>query len=150
MDQLISQGHWWQLFPVPLVTFIFAVAGSWWGSRLGRTTEHKQWLRNEKLNVYKELHRASEDIMRAFSRAPYEYGHPLDLVELLQEFHRIPTSMFASRKVVRAYREFMTSILALTEATATVDPALDGKKAAGESAMMKLRVAIRNDLKMRD
>lgn len=52
MDQLISQGQWWWVFSIPLLTFIFALAGSWWGSRLGRTTEHWQWLRNEKRERY--------------------------------------------------------------------------------------------------
>lgn len=52
MDQLIAQGQWWWLFPIPLLTFLFAISGSWIGSLLGKRTEHWQWLRNEKRKEY--------------------------------------------------------------------------------------------------
>ena len=52
MDFFSPEHWWWQILPVPVLTFILALAGSWWGARLGRTTEHWQWLRNEKQKIY--------------------------------------------------------------------------------------------------
>jgi hypothetical protein len=52
MDELIKQGQWWWLFAVPVLTGLFALGGSWWGSRLGKKTEHGQWLRNAKETAY--------------------------------------------------------------------------------------------------
>ncbi|MGO4650220.1 hypothetical protein AB4068_00845 [Arthrobacter sp. 2RAF22] len=54
MDELIKQGQWWWLLVVPVATGGFALFGSWWGSRLGKTTEHEQWLRNEKVETYSQ------------------------------------------------------------------------------------------------
>ncbi|UVJ37991.1 hypothetical protein [Arthrobacter sp. CJ23] len=52
MDELIKQGQWWWPFLVPVATGILAVAGSWFGTKLGKTTEHDQWLRNQKIEAY--------------------------------------------------------------------------------------------------
>lgn len=52
MDELIKQGQWWWLLAVPVLTGVFALFGSWWGSRLGKQTEHGQWLRNAKETAY--------------------------------------------------------------------------------------------------
>ncbi|MGM7777918.1 hypothetical protein ACSVHC_18130 [Arthrobacter sp. KNU-44] len=52
MDELIKQGQWWWLVSVPVLTGVFALFGSWWGSKLGKNTEHWQWLRNEKQKEY--------------------------------------------------------------------------------------------------
>lgn len=54
MDDLVRQGQWWWLL-IPLGTGVFALIGSWLGSFLGRTTEHKQWLRNEKVETYSKF-----------------------------------------------------------------------------------------------
>ncbi|UKA61377.1 hypothetical protein [Arthrobacter sp. FW306-04-A] len=54
MDELINQGQWWWLLVVPVATGVLALFGSWWGSRLGKTTEHTQWLRNEKIETYSQ------------------------------------------------------------------------------------------------
>lgn len=54
MDELIKQGQWWWLLIVPVATGGLALFGSWWGSRLGKSTEHEQWLRNEKVETYSQ------------------------------------------------------------------------------------------------
>jgi hypothetical protein len=46
MDELFK------LFAVPILTGAFALGGSWWGSRLGKKTEHAQWLRNAREKAY--------------------------------------------------------------------------------------------------
>lgn len=40
---------------VPVVTGVLALLGSWFGSRLGRINEYRQWLRNQKQAAYSEL-----------------------------------------------------------------------------------------------
>lgn len=55
MDEWIKQGHWWWLLVVPIATGIFALLGSWLGSKLGKSTEHKQWLRDQQRNAYADL-----------------------------------------------------------------------------------------------
>ncbi|WP_130449790.1 hypothetical protein [Zhihengliuella halotolerans] len=37
---------------VPLLAGFLALLGSWKGAKWGKTTEHEQWLRNERLRVY--------------------------------------------------------------------------------------------------
>lgn len=48
MSEFFSSGEW----IVVVLTGLFALGGSWYGSRLGRITEHQQWLRNEKKKYY--------------------------------------------------------------------------------------------------
>ncbi|MEW1821752.1 hypothetical protein AB0323_13350 [Arthrobacter sp. NPDC080031] len=55
MDEFIKQGQWWWLLIVPLATFVFALFGSWWGTNLGKITEHEQWLRNQKQTAYQKF-----------------------------------------------------------------------------------------------
>jgi len=45
----------WLLLAVPFLTGGFALAGSWYGSQLGRKNEHHQWLRNQKQVAYSEF-----------------------------------------------------------------------------------------------
>lgn len=63
---MIKQGQWWWLLAVPVLTGAFALFGSWWGSRLGKNTEHSQWLRNAKDKAYVEfLDRAQSLLVEA-------------------------------------------------------------------------------------
>jgi hypothetical protein len=55
MDELTKQGQWWWPFLVPAATAILALFGSWFGTRWGKTTEHQQWLRNERVKVYTDF-----------------------------------------------------------------------------------------------
>lgn len=54
MEELIKQGQSWWPVAVPVLTGAFALLGSWLGSRLGKITEHEQWLRNSKQAAYAE------------------------------------------------------------------------------------------------
>lgn len=48
MDELIKQGQWWWL----VLPAVLALFGSWLGALFGKTSEHAQWLRNQKLESY--------------------------------------------------------------------------------------------------
>lgn len=52
MDEFVRQGQW---LAVPVTTFVLAALGSLWGSRLGKVTEQKQWLRNQKQVAYQKF-----------------------------------------------------------------------------------------------
>lgn len=52
MEQLIREGQWWWPFVVALATAILAYGGSWLGAKLGKSHEHNQWSRNEKIKAY--------------------------------------------------------------------------------------------------
>lgn len=54
MEELIKQSQSWWPAAVPVLTGAFALLGSWLGSRLGKITEHGQWLRNSKQAAYAE------------------------------------------------------------------------------------------------
>ncbi|MFE4078201.1 hypothetical protein [Paenarthrobacter sp. YIM B13468] len=70
MDELIKQGQWWWPFFVPIATGILAMLGSWLGSRWGKTTEHKQWLRNKKMEAYSDFLSVAESMVDDFTRWP--------------------------------------------------------------------------------
>ena len=57
------------LVSVAIVTGVFALAGSWFGSRLGRKNEYEQWLRNQKQAAYSEF-------LGAFEALYLETGRP--------------------------------------------------------------------------
>lgn len=66
MDELFK------LFAVPVLTGLFALGGSWWGSRLGKKTEHSQWLRNAREKAYVQfLDQAQTLLAEAIWTQPY-------------------------------------------------------------------------------
>lgn len=107
MDELIAQGQWWWLLPVPVLTFLFAVAGSWIGSALGKRTEHQQWLRNERrseyISVAATLHDWSKR-MRSLARSGVFSGEPLD------ESLLIPLAVLGPRRVRKCVHGIMMEI----------------------------------------
>lgn len=120
MDELITQGQWWRLFPVPLLTFIFAIAGSWWGSRLGRTTEHWQWLRNEKreryVTVLNDLNAMMDQLDADILAEDLLNEHPYDPTALTPLRLIQPRSI---RNSIAAILDEMTACLDLIEAAST-------------------------------
>ncbi|MFJ6536746.1 hypothetical protein ACIQH5_10975 [Paenarthrobacter sp. NPDC091711] len=77
MDELIKQGQWWWIL-VPVLT---ALAGAWVGARLTRTTEHKQWLRNQKVeaytNILRQVNAAIGDLDAAVTKRKTSRGDSL-------------------------------------------------------------------------
>jgi hypothetical protein len=73
MDELIKQGQWWWLVAVPVLTGALALLGSWWGSRLGKKTEHAQWLRNAKETAYVEFLDRAQTLLTEAHWTP-QYG----------------------------------------------------------------------------
>jgi hypothetical protein len=73
----------WLLISVPIVAGVFALIGSWLGSRLGRSTEHQQWLRNQKQAAYSELLGAFDVLYLETGRPQVDvniHGHLFSLV----------------------------------------------------------------------
>lgn len=59
MDEWIKQGQWWWLFAVPIATGLLAVFGSFLGTRFGKSAEHQQWVRDQKMKFYTEYLQAA-------------------------------------------------------------------------------------------
>lgn len=78
MDELIEQGQWWWVFAVPIATGMLAVLGSFLGTRFGKSAEHKQWVRNQKMKSYTEYLDACTAIHQAtrgrHTQGPEEAG----------------------------------------------------------------------------
>ena len=88
----VDAARWWKggLYPrrmtldqvllvsVSILTGGFALAGGWIGSRLGRTNEHKQWLRNQRQTAYSEM-------LGAFDSLYLETGRPSADANVLNE-----------------------------------------------------------------
>jgi hypothetical protein len=70
MEELIKQGQSWWPVAVPILTGAFALFGSWLGSRLGKVTEHVQWLRNSKQAAYAEFLSAIVEASSTLDPAP--------------------------------------------------------------------------------
>lgn len=89
MDELIKQGQWWWML-IPLGTGIFALVGSWLGSRLGKDNEHAQWRRNQKQVEYARYLDAVEDLNTALARIRWElepYSSGVSAVDGMDEAH---------------------------------------------------------------
>jgi hypothetical protein len=100
---------------IVLIAACAALAGSLLGSWLTRTTERKQWVRNQRLEVYKEIEIASGDLERAFSRGlTAKDGESPDLITAVTKFERIPISLFASESVADAYTELLDAVMTLS------------------------------------
>lgn len=67
------------LVSVPILTGVFALGGSWFGSWLGRKNEHKQWLRNQSQSAYSEF-------LGTFDALYLETGRPTFDDTTVQEF----------------------------------------------------------------
>lgn len=79
MDEFIKQGHWWWLLVVPVATGVFALGGSWLGAWLGRATEHKQWIRDNKQKAYTRFLSATTDAASNAFRADRKYAEEVML-----------------------------------------------------------------------
>lgn len=79
MEDLVRQGQWWWLIAIPVVTGVFALAGSWFGGRLGKNNEHTQWRRNERVKAY-------TDFLTAIDGETQKISHLRDSRKVALEF----------------------------------------------------------------
>ncbi|MDR6637517.1 hypothetical protein [Paenarthrobacter nitroguajacolicus] len=68
MDELLRQGQWWWLLVPIAAAVVGTVAGVWIGARLSKTTEHEQWLRNQKIDSYTNFLRQIHAWIRALDK----------------------------------------------------------------------------------
>lgn len=106
MDELIKQGQWWWLISVPVLTGMFALLGSWWGSRLGKTTEHAQWLRNEKKKDYVEAIKATDNATYALRCLVQGKAHLAPELSSDSDFIS-SVNVMGPRTVTRTLRQFV-------------------------------------------
>lgn len=85
MDELIRQGQWWWPFLVPVSTGLLALAGSWFGSKWGKTAEHKQWRRNQRQDAYLALFDAMGEYQTACNKVLMRQPDPQKALERVQE-----------------------------------------------------------------
>lgn len=58
----MSLDDWLRLI-APVVAGLFALGGSWLGTRFGKATEHQQWLRNQKQEAYVAFINEARDML---------------------------------------------------------------------------------------
>ncbi|MDP9885501.1 hypothetical protein J2W21_003024 [Sinomonas atrocyanea] len=65
-DAAMSATDWIQLAAVPVLTGLFALLGGWLGSKIGKATEHQQWLRNQKHEAYVSFLNEARDFLTKY------------------------------------------------------------------------------------
>lgn len=94
MDEWIKQGHWWWLLVVPIATGVFALLGSWLGSRLARRSEQTQWTRNKKQEAYADF--------IGHMRITQQESLPA-VLEMVGEIPTVDVALEAEEERLRAY-----------------------------------------------
>ncbi|MEW1821747.1 hypothetical protein AB0323_13325 [Arthrobacter sp. NPDC080031] len=123
MDELIKQGQWWWLLVVPIATGSLALLGSWLGSRLGKTTEHEQWLRNEKIETYSEYLETIRRVDLLLERVVGGVSKPVELMEATDELGGSRLRLISSEAVREATKSHRDRRQALTEYLEHISPA---------------------------
>jgi hypothetical protein len=133
MDELIRQGQWWWLIAVPVVAGLFALAGAWFGGRLGKYNEHSQWRRNERVEAY-------TDFLSAITEEQYKrWGadHPP------LKFPRIQLAkieIVGSQKVRALARKFQVPLMMIHMYTPAVSRHVGAFESLGEEDQERVRL----------
>jgi hypothetical protein len=151
--EFINSGQWWWLL-IPLGTGICALLGSWLGSFLGKTTEHDQWLRNQRMQTYTEFLEACT-VMRNRSSGILNHTD-----EKFHESHALLGSgsaqFVASGKVREEIERFLSVYLPYVHGLTMIEPGPNAsptpddvkREREFEKASEALRSAFRRELKM--
>ncbi|WP_323960481.1 hypothetical protein GC088_03245 [Arthrobacter sp. JZ12] len=117
----------WQIAIITTATGgAFAIIGSWLGSKWGKKTEHDQWLRNEKKQVYVSSLRALDEL-RLFL---LDVRAGLASKSSLEQSDYIPTfSLLAPKNVAERYEAYE---VALTVMLNSATPASSGEEVTDE------------------
>lgn len=99
MDKLVSEGQWWWLFVVPVAAGFFALLGSWIGSRLGKVTEHQQWLRNHKIESYTNLLRQAHASINSLDAHQHDVAPRENRLEGIEDVTNARLAIVGSREV---------------------------------------------------
>ncbi|UPO77371.1 hypothetical protein [Arthrobacter sp. Helios] len=134
---------------VSILTGAFALGGTWLGSRLGRTNEHKQWLRNQRQAAYSEM-------MGAFETLYLETGKPTidsrslqeNLFDLAVKQGRI--SIIGRAEITEMSEQLVDETWVMVQAARDVGPDADARYVLRDKAKgtaRELVAALRNDIK---
>ncbi len=80
---------------IALLTGVFAFVGTWAGSRFNRVNEHRQWLRDQKMQIYRDTYEASQ---RWIESAEEMYAHADEYVKLLEKTGTVRDGVFIGPK----------------------------------------------------
>lgn len=145
MDGLIKEGQWWWAFLVPLATGLLALLGSWLGTKWGKTTEHQQWLRNQKIEVYTNLLRQIH--ASTLSLEAYKQGTQVGEPPNLQDITDTTNARLAIVAPYKIRHLALWQLDAMLKASAAVDDATyEKERQSFESLVGELQAAIRRDL----
>lgn len=139
MDELVKQGQWWWL----ILPAVLALFGSWLGAKLGKTNEHEQWLRNQKVEKYTAYVNACKHIVRVTNGTAPD---PERFNESWTTLGLIDAELVASKKVQARLDGFDRAFF--NYATSKGDPEVLEEKYT--QALEDLNKAFRKDLRIRD
>jgi hypothetical protein len=145
VDELVRQGQWWWLL-IPLGTGVFALIGSWLGAKLGKTTEHAQWLRNRKVDSYTAYVNACKHIVRGKQQGVTEQ----DVSKFEASFTQlslIDAELVATKKVQARLDEFNDAFFLYVT---TPDGDTEKLTKDYKESLRRLNEAFRKDLKIKD
>lgn len=142
MDELIRQGQWWWPFLVPVATGVLALAGSWAGSKWGKTAEHKQWRRNQRQEAYLGLFGAMGEYQTAcikvFNRLPDAQTAIEQAKEAADRMHQENYRYMAT--VPKEVPDAMVTVLSTS--TKLLEAAVDGITEGVEASRDNFRAAL--------
>lgn len=134
---------------VSILTGAFALGGTWLGSRLGRTNEHKQWLRNQRQTAYSEM-------MGAFETLYLETGKPTIDSSALQEnlfdlaVKQGRLAIIGRAEIAEISERLLDETWVMVQAARDVGPDADSRYVLRDKAKgtaHELVAALRNDMK---
>jgi hypothetical protein len=146
MDELIKQGQWWWVL-LPIVTAVFAVAGSWLGAKLGKDNEHEQWLRDRRLEKYTTYANACKHIISV--RNGMQEVDESKFFESFATLSLIDVELVASKKVQSELDSFNKAFFEYTTSKELSGKAGNLQKNF-QKAVKTLNAAFRRDLKIKD
>lgn len=152
MKALIEQGQWLGPFVVPAITGAFALFGSWFGMKLGKATEHNQWLRNERLEAYAAFLEANEAVQRTMSDTPYGRKTPEDVYRAIDSISLQRLELLGSPATKAAANQFGGAMLDLGDVYDPIPPDLSRLPAAKDTYYTTLEELIEcmaKDLKLK-
>jgi hypothetical protein len=141
----------WLKLSVPVLTGIFALFGSWVGSKLGKATEHHQWLRNQKVEVYSSLLRqvhASNLALNHYKTTGQDLNPDLSDIKDISNARL----MVVGSRDVRAQSQQMLTVMQIAGQPENINDTekFDHWSRRRGEAVAALQAAIRSDLRTED
>lgn len=139
MDELIKQGQWWWL----VLPAVLALFGSWLGAIIGKTSEHDQWLRNQRLEKYTTYVNACKHLVRVRRGVPSNRDQ---FEENFAKLSLIDVELVATKRVQARLDHFNDAFFSYM--TSETDRDVLNKNY--EASLESLNAALRRDLRIRN